>query len=72
MTTKKPIKKVTAGTVVQNCNFVGVQYDAKAIETISLIATGLIKNAEGLSKLAEVLRASNVTVEALLYLEGLK
>lgn len=54
------------GKVIQDCTFTGIHFDAKAIETISLIATGLIENAKGLSKLAEVLKASNATIECLL------
>lgn len=48
--------------VIQNCTFTGVSFDAKATETISLIATGLLENARAFSKLAEVLKASNVNI----------
>lgn len=53
-------------TSVQNCNFVGVQYDAKAVEAIEMIAQGLIENAKALGALAHVLKASNVEIQTLL------
>jgi arginine/lysine/ornithine decarboxylase len=62
---KKPVDKPVSNTI-QNCTFVGVQYDAKAVEAIRTVAEGLVENAKALGKLAEVLKASNVTVEAML------
>lgn len=56
---------------VSHCNFVGVQYDAKAVDAIETIAEGLVENAKALGKLAEVLKASNVQIESLLELEGI-
>lgn len=55
---------------ISGCNFVGVQYDAKAVDAITTIAEGLKSNAESLGKLAEVLKASNVTIEAMLKVQG--
>ena len=52
--------------VIENCTFNCVCFDAKATETISLIATGLVENAKAFSKLAEVLKASNVNIECLM------
>jgi arginine/lysine/ornithine decarboxylase len=63
---KEMIDEAVNGTVVTNCSFVGVQYDAKAVEAITLIARGVIGNNEVLLTLAEVLKASNVEVESLL------
>jgi len=70
---KKDSKKNQAAAPVYSvtgCNFVGVQYDAKAVESINLIAEGLIENAQGLSKLAEVLKASNVQIDTMLKVTG--
>jgi hypothetical protein len=71
------LKKLIAGELKKTCNqtnfnnpsFVGVEYDAKAVDAINLIARGLISNAESLGKLAEVLQASNVTIEAMIKVE---
>ena len=65
MSTKKKAKP-SPGNSIQNCTFNGVCFDAKATETISLIATGLLENAKAFSKLAEVLKASNVNIECLM------
>nr|DAF69054.1 MAG TPA: hypothetical protein [Caudoviricetes sp.] len=56
--------------VIQNSSFVGVQYDAKAVEAINLIATGLIENAKALANLTEVLKASNTTIESMVKIES--
>ncbi len=61
-------EKAPAGNSATGCSFVGVQYDAKAVDSIKTIADGLVENAKALGKLAEVLKASNVTIEALLRL----
>lgn len=58
--------KNAASTVVSNCTFVGVQFDAKAVGAIETIAEGLVENAKALGLLAQVLKASNVNVEAML------
>lgn len=59
-------------TNISNCTFTGVQWDAKAVDTVTKIADGLIQNAKGLTVLAEVLKASNVTIETMLKIEGNK
>lgn len=71
--TKKSKGKITKrakgkkiGTAVTGCNFTGVKYNEKAVETITAIALGLVENARSLGALAEVLKASNVTIETLL------
>jgi len=67
------MKKVKIDTpIIQDCNFVGVKFDAKAVNAIEAIATGLIENAKALGLLAQVLHASNVYVEALLKVESPK
>lgn len=68
---REEIKELPAtGTVIEGCHFVGVQYDAKAVDAIQTIANGLVANAQALGKLAEVLKASNVTIEALVKFGG--
>ena len=57
--TTKPAYSIT------NSTFIGVQYDAKAVEAITLIAEGLIENARALANLAEVLKASNVHIDSM-------
>jgi len=42
----------------------------KAVDAISTIAEGLVENAVALGKLAEVLKASNVTIEPMIKIEG--
>ncbi|MNF29461.1 hypothetical protein D3C85_657170 [compost metagenome] len=70
-------KAELAGTSVSNSTFVGVQWDAKAVDAITAIASALGKNAEsqletarGLKALSEVLKASNVEVECMLKIQG--
>jgi hypothetical protein len=57
---------------ITNCTFNGVQFDAKAVDAISLIATGLIENAKALGSLASVLKASNINIESMLKIGGPK
>ena len=56
--------------IITGCNFIGVQYDAKAVDTITTIAEGLVVNAKALGKLAEILKSSNVEIEAMLKVDG--
>jgi len=58
-----------AGTTVQGCHFVGVEFDREAVSAIQTIAKGLEENAISLGKLAEVFAASNINVEAFLKIE---
>jgi hypothetical protein len=57
--------KTKPSTTVQNCSFVGVQFDAKAVDAIRTIAEGLVENAKALGALAGVLKASNVNLECM-------
>ncbi len=57
---------------ISHCEFAGVKYDAKAIESINIIAQGIFenaqavrRNADGLVELALVLKASNVHVDTM-------
>ena len=65
---KKKTKKSSQPAVntISHCNFVGAQYDAQAVLAISTIAEVLVETAKALGKLAEVLKASNVTIETML------
>jgi hypothetical protein len=60
----------TNGKTITGCNFVGVQYDAKAVNAIEMVATGLIENAKALGALAQVLKASNVEIGAMVRIDG--
>ena len=57
-------KKTQAqGATVSHCNFIGVQYDAKAVDVIATIA-------QALGHLAQVLKGSNVTIDALVRVDA--
>ena len=60
----------TNGKTITGCNFVGVQYDAKAVNAIETIANGLVENAKALGAMAQVLKASNVEIGAMLRIDG--
>lgn len=51
---------------MRNSQFVGVQFDASAIDAIKAVAEGLLETARGLGRLAYVLNASGVNIETLL------
>jgi len=55
---------------IENCSFVGVQYDAKAVSAIETIATGLVENAKALGALAAILKASNVELQSFIRIDG--
>lgn len=50
-TTKKTTKPTN---VIKNCNFIGTQWDGKALETVQTVADALLKNAEALNNLAKL------------------
>ena len=64
------VVKMTNGKTVQNCSFVGVQFDAKAVDAINIIASGLVENAKALGALASVLKASNVQIDAMMKIDN--
>jgi len=67
MTKKKATDKISVekpSASFTRCNFTGVQYDTKAVNAIEMIATGLVENAKALGALAQVLKASNVSIDA--------
>lgn len=53
-------------TEITQCTFAGVQFDAKAVDAITMIAQGLNTNAKALCALSEVLKAGNVHLDTLL------
>lgn len=55
--------------VIQDSQFIGVQFDAPAVEAVKVVAEGLLETARGLGKLAHVLNASNVNIETMLKIE---
>lgn len=59
-----------AGKSIRDCSFVGVQYDAKAVNAIETIAQGLVENAKALGALAQILRASNVEIQAMVRMDS--
>jgi hypothetical protein len=63
---KKVAKKKVPHTLVKNCSFVGVQYDAKAIEAMETVAQGLLVNAQALYRLAGVFNAQGIEIECLI------
>ena len=74
---KKLIHKVETGTTVQNCIFTGAYFNGEAIETINMIADGLIKNAEAIQtnaqallSLTDVLKPSSLNIETMIQIGG--
>lgn len=57
---------------ISNCSFVGVQFDAKAVDAIQVIAQGLLENAKALGSLAMVLQHSNIQIDAMLKIDSPK
>ena len=66
----KEVVAKTNGKMITGCNFVGVQFDAKAVNAIETIAAGLVENAKALGALAQVLKASNVKIDAMMRIDG--
>jgi len=64
--TKTKSKAKSISTTLKNCTFYALRFDEKAVNAIDSIAEGLIENAKGLGALAQVLKASNVSIECLL------
>lgn len=69
------VKQQKATTEISNCNFTGIHWDAKAVDSITQIASAcggnaiaLQRNAETLAKLAEVLKSSNVSMGPMVYI----
>jgi hypothetical protein len=51
---------------IENCNFVGATYDAKAVDAITLIAKALQTNADALLHLSKVLSGSQISIESMI------
>ena len=62
------ISEAKIGNTITNCTFTGVQWDAKAIDTVQAVADGLLETAKAYHSLIGVLRASNVTIETMVKL----
>ena len=50
---------------ITGCSFSAISLDKSAINTISLIAEGLIENAKALGNLAQMLKATNIKIDSL-------
>lgn len=59
------MSKEVVQNVVTNNTFVGVQWDAKALESINIIAQGLLN-------LTELFKAQHIEIEALLKVDNIK
>lgn len=60
MTKRKKVKKVEpVTTTITNCSFVGTQWDAQAIESVSMVAKGLLN-------LSELFRTQNINIDSML------
>jgi len=53
------VKPETPSTHISQCSFIGVQWDKSSLETINLVAKGLVN-------LTELFKTQNVEIEALL------
>jgi hypothetical protein len=62
-------KNVPNSNHIENCNFVGVQWDSKAVATVQTIPDGLLENAKAFHSLISVLKAQNVEIKAMLNIE---
>ena len=67
---KQAVESVNAGNTITDSCFYGVKWDAEAVDAVQTIAEGFLENAKGLSKLAEVLKASNVNIEAMIRMDN--
>lgn len=65
------MKKLQPGSTIKDCQFYGVKFDENAVKSVNLIAEGLLENAKALSKLADIFKASNITVDAMIRIESL-
>jgi len=78
MAKMKPIKTVpAAGAMISDCNFTGINWDAKAVSAVQTLADGLLanakanrENAEAMGKLVSVFRAQQIDIECLIKLES--
>jgi len=62
--------KEACSSSINDCTFVGVQFDAKAVDAITMIAEGLQTNAKALGDLAAVLKAGNVHLDTMLRVDA--
>ena len=57
--TKKQVKKNPIKTAVTNCTFIGTQWDAQAVESVSMVAKGLLN-------LSELFCTQNIHIDSML------
>ena len=62
-------KREKPTTNIENCEFYGVKWDAKAIESVKIVAEALKENGIALSKLADVFKSQNIQIEALIKID---
>ena len=67
---KQALESVSPSMTITDTCFYGVKWDAKAVNAVQTIADGFLENAKGLSKLAEVLKASNVEIDAMIKVDN--
>jgi len=66
--TKKKAVPAQPTNHIEACTFIGVHWDATAVQAIQTIADGFLQNAKGLTALAEILKSQNVNIEAMIKL----
>ena len=65
----QPAASIDNSTHVNNNQFTGVHWDAKAIQTVQTVADGLVENAKGLGVLASLFASQHINIECLLKIE---
>lgn len=55
---------------ISHSAFYGVHWDAKAINAVEIVARGLEENAKALGAMARLFQSQNITIEALVKVEG--
>ncbi len=63
MTKRKAVVKATEPTLITNCNFYGVQWDAKAVQSVQTVA-------EALLNLTKLFASQSVQIDAMLKIES--
>jgi len=73
----EPVKPEPPVTSISNCEFYGVKWDADAMGTVALLAQALVANADAIrtnadavTRLADMFKAGNVNIEAMVRFDG--
>lgn len=69
-TRRKQPTTIDNSRTISQCEFYGVRWDAKAVDAVQTIAEGLLRNAEGLCALAQVLKSQNVEIKSMIHIGG--